>query len=87
MKNMSQIEKLHDRILGVYAGVSFGDAFGMPYETMKQVDIMKQNDGQGALYYADPVQTRNDDTKDMKLGDTTDDWQLTQAGLICITKR
>lgn len=70
---------LRDRVQGMLAGVAVGDALGMPVETMTREEILLLNGGRGIIGYMDPVQTRVTDTQLLKLGDTTDDWQLTRA--------
>lgn len=67
------LKKVHGSLLGVM----IGDALGMPVETMYAKEIREKLGPLGITGFTDPVQTRNDDTKNMKAGDTTDDWQLT----------
>lgn len=68
-----------DRVRGMMLGVRIGDALGMPVETMSRDAISFLNDGVGVTDYMDPVQRRVTDTKDLKRGDYTDDWQLTSV--------
>lgn len=79
--------RIKDRIHGMLAGVAIGDALGMPVETMSRKDIALLNGGTGVTGYMQPVQTRISDTKVLKLGDTTDDWQLTRAVAVSLTLR
>lgn len=67
------LNKVHGSLLGVM----IGDALGMPVETMYAKEIREKLGPLGITGFTDPMQTRNDDTKNMKAGDTTDDWQLT----------
>lgn len=60
-------------------GVQVGDALGMPVEIMTPKEILAATEGKGVTGFIDPVQRRIHDTMDLKAGDTTDDWQLTQV--------
>ncbi len=68
-------KKIHGSLLGVI----LGDALGMPVETMTQRAIVEKVGPHGVTAFLDPIQLRNEDTKNMKRGDTTDDWQLTRV--------
>jgi ADP-ribosyl-[dinitrogen reductase] hydrolase len=66
------------RVQGCFLGVAIGDAMGMPVETMKREQILEATNGTGVTGFVDPI-IRKDWLKDLKAGDTTDDWQLTRA--------
>ncbi|MDE2188324.1 MAG: ADP-ribosylglycohydrolase family protein [Patescibacteria group bacterium] len=68
-----------NRVQGCLLGACLGDAMGMPVETMSHTDIQALNNGRGVTYFMNPVQKRIWDTANLGGGDTTDDWQLTQA--------
>lgn len=70
---------LLSRFQGCLMGVRLGDAMGMPWETMTRKQILKKTDGQGVTGFVDPQQRSSPDTAHLKAGDTTDDWQLTEA--------
>lgn len=72
-------KRIRDQVHGMLAGVAIGDACGMPVETMTRQAILLLNNGQGVINYMNPIQTRVTDTKNLKPGDTSDDWQLTKA--------
>lgn len=56
-----------------------GDALGMPVETMTRQMILTKLGPNGVTTFLNPIQLRNEDTKHMKCGETTDDWQLSQV--------
>lgn len=70
---------LLSRFQGCLMGVRLGDAMGMPWETMTRKQILKKTDGRGVTGFVDPQQRHSPDTAHFKAGDTTDDWQLTEA--------
>lgn len=76
---------LSGKIITSLAGAAFGDALGMPVESMTREEIVKATDGQGVNSLIDPIQTKIPDLMDLKAGDTTDDWQLTKAVAEAIT--
>jgi ADP-ribosylglycohydrolase len=77
MINKVSAFRMRDAIRGMFAGVMIGDSLGMPVETMQREQIAQLNGGTGVTDYMDPVQRRVEDTRNMKRGDYTDDWQLT----------
>lgn len=66
------------RIQAVLEGVMFGDALGMPWETMSREEIAEHHP-EGIVFFADPVQRCLQDAENLAAGDVTDDWELTQA--------
>jgi len=74
------------RIQGSLLGVMIGDGMGMPVETMSRAKIIEVFGPGGVRDFVDPVQTRIEDTRHMRPGDTTDDWQLTKVVLISIIR-
>ncbi len=70
---------LLDRIQGCLMGAAIGDAMGMPVETLWTEQILERTNGHGITGFHKPLQQRIKDTKDLKPGATTDDWQLTRA--------
>jgi ADP-ribosylglycohydrolase len=74
-----KIETLKDKASACLLGVAIGDALGMPVETMWPNKILEATGGRGIEGFVPPIQKRNWDTKDLKAGTTTDDWQLTRV--------
>lgn len=74
MKNKGRL----DKVQGCLFGVAIGDALGMPVETMTHEQIMCATGGYGVLHFMNPLSKREWLTG-LNAGDTTDDWQLTQA--------
>jgi len=72
-------EQLKQRIRASLLGVQLGDAIGMPVEMMSHEEILKATRGKGVTGPMDAIQSRIDDTRGLKSGETTDDWQLTRA--------
>ena len=66
------------KVQGCLMGVAIGDALGMPVETMSHEKIMAETQGIGVTDFIDPI-NRREWVKELKAGDTTDDWQLTRA--------
>lgn len=67
-----------EKIQACLAGVMLGDALGMPWESLSYDEIQKRTCGNGVTGFADPIQTKIKDTKNLSAGQTTDDWQLTK---------
>lgn len=72
-------EKMIQRIQASLLGVQLGDAIGMPVEIMTPEEILEATGGKGVTGPMDCIQTRISDTRGLKSGETTDDWQLTAA--------
>lgn len=72
-------DALLSKFQGCFCGVVIGDAMGMPVETMTPKEILYATDGKGVAEFRDGIQTRWDDLKSFRAGQTTDDWQLTKA--------
>ncbi len=70
---------MFNKVHGSLLGNLIGDAIGMPVETMTRKMILERLGPNGVTTFLDPIQLRNEDTKKMKRGDTTDDWQLSQV--------
>jgi ADP-ribosyl-[dinitrogen reductase] hydrolase len=70
-------DKIVDKAKGCLLGIAIGDAMGMPVETLTPEEI-QQKIGGPVNGFMDPVSKR-DWNKDLKAGQTTDDWQLTRA--------
>ncbi len=68
-----------EKIQGCLLGVQIGDALGMPVETMTHSEIMQLHGGRGVVTFMDPVQRKIKEMINLKAGQTTDDWQLTQV--------
>ncbi len=84
---MDYKERLKDKIHGMLAGVTIGDALGLPIETMSRAAIAQLNNGQGVYEYMDPVGIRGGDTHGLTRGSTSDDWQFTRAVACSLTKK
>lgn len=67
----------HAKIHGGLAGAFVGDFMGMPWETMRKQQIMHATNGVGVKGPVGPVQRAIVATQSLKIGDYTDDWQLT----------
>jgi len=70
------------RIRGCLMGVAIGDAIGMPWETCSHEEILDLTDGKGVTGLQDIPENKSRKSKDsrgIRLGETTDDWQLTRA--------
>lgn len=72
---MSKI--LLDKIQGCLLGVLLGDALGMPWEAMTRQEILQRTNNQGVTGFQEGARKITDNHK-LKLGGTTDDWQLTK---------
>ncbi len=72
---MTDYAKLIEQVHSCFLGVRIGDSMGMPWETMSRKQIVKQWNG----WFCDPQQRKVEDTKHLRMYDTTDDWQLTEA--------
>jgi ADP-ribosylglycohydrolase len=68
-----------ERFKACLLGVQIGDAFGMPFESMKAEEIEKAMAGKKVSTFFAPVQTKFSSLSSLQPGDTTDDWQLTRA--------
>ena len=78
--------ELCQKVQGSLVGTAIGDAVGMPVETLSQDKIREETGGRGVTGFSKPTQTNIPDTANMKVGDTTDDTQLTLVvakSLIC----
>lgn len=64
---------------GCLMGVMIGDAMGQPAETLKRKEILAATDNKGITGFVDPIQTKIKETRNLKSGDTTDDWELTKT--------
>lgn len=64
---------------GCLMGVAIGDAMGQPVETMTREEILAATGGKGVTGFIDPIQTKIDETRILKAGDTTDDLELTMV--------
>lgn len=67
---------------GCLVGVAIGDAIGVPWEMCSAEEILDLTDGKGVTGLQDLPGGRERKFKDLrglKLGDTSDDWQLTKA--------
>lgn len=73
------MSSVHASMRGSILGVAIGDALGMPVEIWTQPYIAALNEGRGVVDFLDPKATRIKYDKKMEAGDTTDDWQLTEA--------
>ncbi len=73
------MSSVHASMRGTLLGVAIGDALGMPVEIWTQPYIAALNEGRGVVDFLDPKATRIKYDKAMEAGDTTDDWQLTEA--------
>lgn len=67
------------RIQTSLLGVQLGDAIGMPVEMMSPGEIKTATGGRGVTGPMPPVQRKIKDTRGLKAGETTDDWQLTRV--------
>lgn len=70
---------LLSRFQGCLMGVRLGDAMGMPWETMSRKQIQRFTNGDGVTGFCSPQQYSSLETIRLTAGDTTDDWQLTEA--------
>jgi len=73
---------LRDKIRGCFVGVAIGDALGVPWEMCTPEEILDLTNGKGVIGLQDIPAGRErklKDTRGLKLGDTSDDWQLTAA--------
>ncbi len=67
---------------GCLVGVAIGDAIGVPWEMCSAEEILDLTDGKGVTGLQDLPGGRErkfEDLRGLKLGDTSDDWQLTKA--------
>lgn len=89
MAHSQEHEQLFDRIRGCLVGVALGDALGMPWETKTHEQILELTDGKGVTGLQDLPEMRDlpPDPRGLKLGDTTDDWQLTKAVATSLIRR
>lgn len=69
---------LLDKIQGCLLGVMLGDALGMPWEALTRKEIIELTDGRGVTGFQEAPR-KIEDNKQLKLGETTDDWQLTKV--------
>jgi ADP-ribosylglycohydrolase len=73
---------LEDKIRGCFAGVAIGDALGVPWELCSHEEIQQMTQGRGVLGLEElpaGVVRRTEPAEVLPLGETSDDWQLTQA--------
>ena len=70
---------LLDRIKASLLGVRIGDALGMPWELYTRDQIMSATGGIGVIAFGSPLQRRIPDTENLKVGETTDDTQLSDV--------
>ena len=66
-----------DQCRAAFMAIMIGDAMGQPVETMTAPEILAATNGRGVTGFIDPIQTRIKQNRQLKAGDTTDDWQLT----------
>lgn len=67
---------LLDRFQACLLGVQIGDALGAPWEIYTKEEILQATNGQGITDFLEPPKRRIKDTAFLKLGETTDDTQL-----------
>lgn len=68
-----------DRYQATLLAVAVGDALGQSVETMSPEEILRATDGKGVQGFLDPLQSTFPSTRNLRAGDTTDDYQLTRA--------
>lgn len=76
------IRLMQDAVRGCLAGVAIGDALGMPWETFTHQKIRYLTGQLGVTGLQDlPAKLKREyrDARELDLGETTDDWQLTQV--------
>ncbi|MDD5289843.1 MAG: ADP-ribosylglycohydrolase family protein [Patescibacteria group bacterium] len=76
---MKANEIILEKFQGCLAGVAIGDALGMPVEMMSDQEIIQAIGNHGVQGYLAPIQKKIRGTGNLKPGDTTDDWQLTEV--------
>ena len=76
-----------DNVQGCLLGVMIGDAMGMPVELMSASDILVATKGAGIVDFNHPIQRNVKGTRDLDIGSTTDDWQLTECILKSLVRR
>ncbi|MDO8583591.1 MAG: ADP-ribosylglycohydrolase family protein [bacterium] len=83
MDRAQERKNLRDGIRGCFAGVAFGDALGMAWETLSAGEIFAATHSKGVTDLQDLPGGADDrhfsSAQGLTLGDTTDDWQLTAA--------
>lgn len=75
---------MRDRTKACLLGIRIGDALGQPVETMNRQEIRNATvpgklEGEPVSTFLDPIQTKIPDTRVLKKGDWTDDYQLTEV--------
>jgi len=72
------------KIKAAFLGIVIGDAMGMPWEIFTRKKILEETNGEGVLGFRESSSRRIKEVRHLRLGDTTDDWQLSKAMILSI---
>lgn len=75
----TRFDHWYPRVAGAFMGCRIGDAMGMPWEIIDRDEILRLTGGQGLTGFQDYPRRFFGGVRKLKLGDYTDDYQLTAA--------
>ena len=78
------VYRVLSKIRASFLGIMIGDAMGMPWEIFSREQILQETNGKGVLGFQESSSRRIKEVRDLKLGDTTDDWQLSKAMILSL---